>query len=177
MLTLSQLEQYLAKAAWILKGPVDAADFKVYIFPLLFFKRSKPIHNIWPIFSAMLHGPTKINCPMNFSAALPYAKAHPTKRQDSLYQRCGRSKTRQNHQYARREAYRQDFQGIQRIQGHPWFCQSGEQRTDFGERCHAQHSRLEVKDDAPKQSFGELMTEWKKNRIELYEGINGLLED
>ena len=38
-------------------------------------------------------------------------------------------------------------------------------------------SRLEVKDDAPKQSFGELMTEWKKNRIELYEGINGLLED
>ena len=35
-LTLSQLEQYLAKAAWILKGPVDASDFKVYIFPLLF---------------------------------------------------------------------------------------------------------------------------------------------
>lgn len=39
MLTLSQLEQYLSKAAWILKGPVDAADFKVYIFPLLFYKR------------------------------------------------------------------------------------------------------------------------------------------
>ena len=38
-------------------------------------------------------------------------------------------------------------------------------------------SRLEVKDDAPKQSFGELMEEWKKNRIELYEGITGLLED
>ena len=36
-LTQSQLEQYLAKAAWILKGPVDASDFKVYIFPLLFF--------------------------------------------------------------------------------------------------------------------------------------------
>ena len=35
-ITLSQLEQYLSKAAWILKGPVDAADFKVYIFPLLF---------------------------------------------------------------------------------------------------------------------------------------------
>ncbi|MBK9689579.1 MAG: SAM-dependent DNA methyltransferase [Saprospiraceae bacterium] len=35
-LTLSQLEQYLSKAAWILKGPVDASDFKVYIFPLLF---------------------------------------------------------------------------------------------------------------------------------------------
>jgi type I restriction enzyme M protein len=38
-LTLSQLEQYLSKAAWILKGPVDASDFKVYIFPMLFFKR------------------------------------------------------------------------------------------------------------------------------------------
>ena len=37
--TLSQLEQYLSKAAWILKGPVDASDFKVYIFPLLFFIR------------------------------------------------------------------------------------------------------------------------------------------
>ena len=29
-LTLSQLEQYLFKAAWILKGPVDASDFKAY---------------------------------------------------------------------------------------------------------------------------------------------------
>ena len=38
-LNLTQLEQYLAKAAWILKGPVDASDFRVYIFPLLFFKR------------------------------------------------------------------------------------------------------------------------------------------
>jgi type I restriction enzyme M protein len=38
-LGLSKLEQYLSKAAWILKGPVDASDFKVYIFPLLFFKR------------------------------------------------------------------------------------------------------------------------------------------
>jgi type I restriction enzyme M protein len=38
-LTLSQLESHLWKAAWLLKGPVDAADFKTYIFPLLFFKR------------------------------------------------------------------------------------------------------------------------------------------
>ena len=44
-LTLSQLEQYLAKAAWILKGPVDAADFKVYIFPLLFFKRISDVYD------------------------------------------------------------------------------------------------------------------------------------
>lgn len=44
-LTLAQLEQHLAKAAWILKGPVDAADFKVYIFPLLFFKRISDVYD------------------------------------------------------------------------------------------------------------------------------------
>ncbi|MCE7990962.1 MAG: SAM-dependent DNA methyltransferase [Roseivirga sp.] len=43
-LTLSQLEQYLSKAAWILKGPVDASDFKVYIFPMLFFKRISDVY-------------------------------------------------------------------------------------------------------------------------------------
>lgn len=41
----SQLEQHLAKAAWILKGPVDAADFKIYIFPLLFFKRVSDVYD------------------------------------------------------------------------------------------------------------------------------------
>ena len=44
-LTLSQLEQYLSKAAWILKGPVDASDFKIYIFPLLFFKRISDVYD------------------------------------------------------------------------------------------------------------------------------------
>lgn len=44
-LTLSQLEQYLSKAAWILKGPVDASDFKVYIFPLLVFKRISDVYD------------------------------------------------------------------------------------------------------------------------------------
>jgi type I restriction enzyme M protein len=43
-LTKSKLEQYLGKAAWILKGPVDAADFKSYIFPLLFFKRISDVY-------------------------------------------------------------------------------------------------------------------------------------
>lgn len=42
---LSQLEQYLSKAAWILKGPVDASDFKAYIFPLLFFKRISDVYD------------------------------------------------------------------------------------------------------------------------------------
>ncbi len=36
---LSALESHLWEAANILRGPVDAADFKTYIFPLLFFKR------------------------------------------------------------------------------------------------------------------------------------------
>lgn len=44
-LTSSQLEQYLSRAAWILKGPVDASDFKVYIFPLLFFKRISDVYD------------------------------------------------------------------------------------------------------------------------------------
>ena len=43
-LSLNQLEQHLARAAWILKGPVDAADFKIYIFPLLFFKRISDVY-------------------------------------------------------------------------------------------------------------------------------------
>lgn len=41
----SQLESHLWKAAWLLKGPVDAADFKTYIFPLLFFKRISDVHD------------------------------------------------------------------------------------------------------------------------------------
>ncbi|MCA4783136.1 SAM-dependent DNA methyltransferase [Empedobacter stercoris] len=44
-LSLSELEQYLSKAAWILKGPVDASDFKIYIFPLLFFKRISDVYD------------------------------------------------------------------------------------------------------------------------------------
>lgn len=43
--SLSQLESHLWKTAWLLKGPVDAADFKTYIFPLLFFKRLSDVHD------------------------------------------------------------------------------------------------------------------------------------
>lgn len=38
-LSLSTLEGWLFKAADMLRGPIDAADYKTYIFPLLFFKR------------------------------------------------------------------------------------------------------------------------------------------
>ena len=43
--SLSQLEQYLSKAAWILKGPIGASDFKAYIFPMLFFKRISDVYD------------------------------------------------------------------------------------------------------------------------------------
>lgn len=44
-ITTSQLEQYLSKAAWILKGPIGASDFKAYIFPMLFFKRISDVYD------------------------------------------------------------------------------------------------------------------------------------
>lgn len=43
-LTLSELENYLAAAADKLRGSIDQADFKQYIFPLMFFKR---ISDVW----------------------------------------------------------------------------------------------------------------------------------
>lgn len=43
-MTQKDLESYLMGAANILRGMIDAADFKQYIFPLLFFKR---ISDVW----------------------------------------------------------------------------------------------------------------------------------
>lgn len=43
-MTLSELESHLWESANILRGPVDAADFKTYIFPLLFFKRISDVY-------------------------------------------------------------------------------------------------------------------------------------
>jgi len=39
MMTQQQLEKYLWGAATLLRGLIDAGDYKQYIFPLLFFKR------------------------------------------------------------------------------------------------------------------------------------------
>jgi len=44
-ITLSQLESHLWETANILRGPVDAADFKTYVFPLLFFKRISDVRD------------------------------------------------------------------------------------------------------------------------------------
>jgi len=43
-LTLHQLEQLLCKAADILRGVVEAPDYKHYVLPLLFFKRLSDVH-------------------------------------------------------------------------------------------------------------------------------------
>lgn len=43
-LTLSELENHLAKAADLLRGSIDQADFKAYIFPLMFFKRISDVY-------------------------------------------------------------------------------------------------------------------------------------
>jgi len=38
-ITQSQLESYLWGAAVLLRGTIDAGDYKQFIFPLLFYKR------------------------------------------------------------------------------------------------------------------------------------------
>src|SRR3954467_8630219 len=42
---VSALQSHLWESANILRGPVDAADFKTYIFPLLFFKRISDVYD------------------------------------------------------------------------------------------------------------------------------------
>ncbi len=42
---LSILSNHLWESANILRGPVDAADFKTYIFPMLFFKRVSDVYD------------------------------------------------------------------------------------------------------------------------------------
>jgi len=39
------LENYLWESANILRGNVDASDFKAYIFPLLFYKRISDVYD------------------------------------------------------------------------------------------------------------------------------------
>jgi type I restriction enzyme M protein len=42
---IGSLSGHLWEAANILRGPVDAADFKTHIFPLLFFKRISDVYD------------------------------------------------------------------------------------------------------------------------------------
>ena len=45
MTTQQEIESWLWDAANILRGPVDASDFKAYIFPLLFLKRLSDVYD------------------------------------------------------------------------------------------------------------------------------------
>jgi len=44
-MNIGSLSSHLWESANILRGPVDAADFKTYIFPLLFFKRVSDVYD------------------------------------------------------------------------------------------------------------------------------------
>ena len=43
-LSLAEVESHLARAADLLRGAIDQADFKAYIFPLMFFKRISDVY-------------------------------------------------------------------------------------------------------------------------------------
>lgn len=44
-LSQSEFERHLWEATHILTGPIDAADFKTYLFPVLFFKRISDVYD------------------------------------------------------------------------------------------------------------------------------------
>jgi type I restriction enzyme M protein len=44
-ISLDELERHLWEAAHIITGPIDASDYKTYIFPILFFKRISDVYD------------------------------------------------------------------------------------------------------------------------------------
>lgn len=72
-LTLSELEQYLASAADLLRGAIDQADFKAYIFPLMFFKRLNDVHQEEYEFALAQSGGDEsfARLPENYSFSIP----------------------------------------------------------------------------------------------------------
>lgn len=63
-MTQSQLESYLWGAATLLRGLIDAGDYKQYVFPLLFFKRISDVYDEERAAALELYGDDEI-------AALP----------------------------------------------------------------------------------------------------------
>jgi type I restriction enzyme M protein len=45
LITLGELEAHLWESANVLRGPIDQADFKSYVFPLLFLKRISDVYD------------------------------------------------------------------------------------------------------------------------------------
>jgi type I restriction enzyme M protein len=44
-LSIGHLESHLWTTANIIRGPVDVAEFKTFVFPFLFFKRISEVHD------------------------------------------------------------------------------------------------------------------------------------
>ena len=44
-MTINEVESHLWESANILRGRMDASDFKSFIFPLLFFKRISDVYD------------------------------------------------------------------------------------------------------------------------------------
>lgn len=66
---LANLESHLWEAANILRGPVDAADFKTYIFPLLFFKRISDVYGEEFLAALPVFGATQTPPPAKVASA------------------------------------------------------------------------------------------------------------
>lgn len=75
-MTQSQLESYLWGAATLLRGLIDAGDYKQYVFPLLFFKRISDVYDEERAAALELYGDDEIaELPENHRFQVP-AGAH-----------------------------------------------------------------------------------------------------
>lgn len=75
-MTQSQLESYLWGAAILLRGLIDAGDYKQYVFPLLFFKRISDVYDEERAAALELYGDDEIaELPENHRFQVP-AGAH-----------------------------------------------------------------------------------------------------
>ncbi|WP_031167871.1 type I restriction-modification system subunit M [Streptosporangium roseum] len=71
-LTKTQLESYLWGAATLLRGLIDAGDYKQFIFPLLFFKRISDVHDEEREAALTFYGDDEIsNAPENHRFQIP----------------------------------------------------------------------------------------------------------
>lgn len=75
-MTQAQLESYLWGAATLLRGLIDAGDYKQYVFPLLFFKRISDVYDEERAAALALYGDEQIaELPENHRFQVP-AGAH-----------------------------------------------------------------------------------------------------
>ena len=71
-ITQEQLESYLWGAAELLRGLIDAADYKQYIFPLVFLKRISDVYDEERAKALALYGDEDLaDLPENHRFAIP----------------------------------------------------------------------------------------------------------